>query len=223
MNKAIVLTEDLVNSIYASVFRQSTEMEGYYYLNLGSEIDSKFLRQLMVDLKNALSALCKKHLKNELHYQSLGRFNHQHTSKPHRDTADNHSFLLLGYEPTMVESRAYITDYSKYIEDEGISLESFFGADMEANLIEDNSRLKAYTKEMKPFNKSDYRILIANNSRSYEEKTLGVFHSAEIPKKLDHQDRILNYMMLRLSDQNSKEQYSMPNVNEFLNTDTINR
>lgn len=223
MNKANVLTKDLIITIYNNTFRESTKKDGFYYLNLGSKSNSKTLRQLMVDLKNALSTLCNQHLKKELHYQSLGRFNHQNTSKPHRDTADNHSFLILGYEPTMVESKAYITDYSKYIEYEGISIETFFGEDMEANLVEGISSLENYSTEIKPFNKDDYRILIANNSRSYEESTFGVFHSAEIPKKLDGQDRILNYMMLRLSNLNCKEQYSLQNVQEFLSTDKVNR
>lgn len=223
MNRPDILTKDLIITIYNNIFRESTKQTGFYYLNLGSKLDSKVFRQLMVEFKNALSNLCKQHLKKELHYQSLGRFNHQNTSKPHRDTAGNHSFLMLGYEPTMVESKAYITDYSKYIEHKGISIETFFGEDKEANLVDDISLLEDYKTEMKPFNKDDYRILIANNSRSYEETTLGVFHSAEITKKLDNQDRILNYIMLQLSDLNSEEQYTLQNVQEFLSTDKINR
>ena len=223
MNKPDILTKDLIKNIYTSVFRQSTKQDGFYYLNLGSKIESKEFRQLMIDIKNSLSVLCKENLKKELHYKSLGRFTHQNTSKPHRDTADNHSFLMLGYEPTMVESKAYITDYSKFIEQQKISIETFFSKDKEANLVEDTSLLEDYTTEINPFNKNDYRILIANNSRSYEEKTFGVFHSAEIPKKIDNQDRILNYMMLRLSDLNSKEQYTLQNIEEFLSTDKVNR
>jgi hypothetical protein len=223
MNKPDILTKDLIKTIYDSIFRQNTKQAGFYYLNLEDKLNSKVFRQLMVDLKNALSILCNQHLKKELHYQSLGRFNHQDASKPHRDTAGDHSFLILGYEPTMVESKAFITDYSKYIEHERIPLETFFGENKETNLVEDISSLTDYKTEMKPFNKNHYRILIANNSRSYAETTFGVFHSAEIPEKVDNQDRLLNYMMLKLSDLNSKEQYTLQDVQEFLNTDKVNR
>jgi uncharacterized protein (DUF2164 family) len=223
MNKSYLPSKDMIRGIFNEVFRQSTNQAGFYYLNMGANLDSKVFRQTMVDIKNALSALCKQHLKRELLYQSLGRFNHQSSSKPHRDTADDHSFLILGYEPTVVESKAYITDYSKYIEDKGISKEQFFEEDKEANLVKNISVLTDYTIEIKPFNKEHFRILIANNSRSYIEATYGVFHSAEIPEKLHDQDRVINYMMLRLSDLNSKEQYTRQNVQEFVSTDKVNR
>lgn len=223
MKKPDILTQDVISGIYKNVFRKSTEQTGFYYLNLGSQINSQKLRRLMVGIKNELSVLCKKKLGEELYYQSLGRFSHQNTSKPHRDSADNHSFLILGYEPTVVKSKAYITDYSKYIEDEGISLETFFGDDKEVNLVEDIACLEKYKIEIKPFDRNDYRIIIANNSRSYKEKTWGVFHSAEILERIENQDRVLNYMMLKFSDLGKKEEYTLQNVEEFLTTDIINR
>lgn len=223
MNKPDTLSQDLIETIYSNVFRQSTEKSGYYYINLGTKMNSKEFRQFMIKIKNELNKLCKTNLNKELNYQSLGRFNHQHTSKPHRDTASDHSFLMLGYEPTAVDSTVYITDYSKYIEQENISIDSFFEEDKEANLVFNISPFKKYIKEIKPFNKSDYRIIIANNSRSYQEKTFGVFHSAEIPKKTDNEDRIINYMMLKLSKLNSIEQYTIQNVEEFLNTQKVSR
>lgn len=223
MNKPDTISQDLIKTIYSNVFRQNTERKGYYYLNLGCNINSKTFRQSMVNIKNRLSALCKKNMNKELHYQSLGRFNHQYTSKPHRDTAPDHSFLMLGYEPTVVESTVYITDYSKFIERENIPIDAFFGEDKEANLVHNISQFEEYIKEIRPFNKNDYRIIIANNSRSYKEKTFGVFHSAEIPKKMDNQDRIINYMMLKLSSLNSEERYTIQNIKKFLNTEKVNR
>ncbi len=223
MSQSLQLTNDQIATIYKAVFRKSTEEAGYYYLDLGTDLDSKAFRRFMVDLKDALSDLCRYNLNKALHYQSLGRFNHQHSSQPHRDSADDHSFLMLGYEPTMVESTAYITDYTQYIEHRELSLEAFFGGNKEVNLIQDVTAISDYVREITPFDKSHYRVLIANNSRSYDEATFGVFHSAEIPEKSDQADRVLNYMMLRLCGLNTEEQYTPQDIEEFVKTDKIDR
>ncbi len=212
-----------VNNIYKEVFRQSTINSGFCYFDFGKEIDSKSFRQIMVNLKKSLSETCKTKLNKKLIYQSIGRFNHQNTSRFHRDTAENHSFLMLGYEPTKVDSKVYVADYSKYIEVHNIPLLNYFENDESTNTIGNYDCLEPYITELNPFYKNHFRLLILNNSKSFTEKTYGVFHRGEIPNKVEQENRVLNYMMLYLSGKLVEEKYSNEIVNDFISTKLVSR
>ena len=216
-------SEKEVNNIYKEVFRQSTVNSGFCYFDFGKEIDSKSFRQVMVNLKESLSEICTTTLNKKLIYQSIGRFNHQNSSRFHRDTAENHSFLMLGYEPTKVDSKVYVADYSKYIEVQNIPLLHYFENDEANNTIKNYDGLEPYITELNPFSKNHFRLLIVNNSKSFTEKTYGVFHRGEIPNKLEQENRVLNYMMLHLCDNLVEERYSNEIVNDFINTKLVNR
>ena len=159
----------------------------------------------MVDLKNGLSEICSVHGQKKLIYQSIGRFNQQHSSRFHRDSAEEHTFLMLGYEPTIVPSKVYVADYTKYVESQDISLEAFFGGSNDVNTIDNDELLEPYMTELVPFPKNHYRLLLLNNSKSFQEKTFGVFHRGEILKKIASEDRIINYIMLALCDDREAE------------------
>ena len=193
--------------IYKSVFRNSTKQTGFYYQDFGTKMDSKTFRQKMVELKNGLSKICNIRINKRPNYQGLGRFNQQHSSRLHRDSAQEHTFLMLGYEPTKVQSKVFIADYTKYIENHNLSIAAFFGGVQDVNTIENDSLLDSYITELKPFPKNHYRLVILNNSKSFKEKTFGVFHRGEILKKIKSGNRVLNYMMLRIGDENVEEQY----------------
>lgn len=222
-SNSLVFSTKEIETAYNAVFRSSTNQPGFYSWDFGSQIDSKTFRQYMVDLKKELSKLCGLQLNKQLNYQSVGRFNHQHTSKLHRDTANNHSFLMLGYEPTTVDSKVYVADYSKYLEEKNITLEAFFGGDREANLVENNNVLEPYKTEFTSFKKENYSLLLLNNSKSFDETTFGIFHAANIPNKVETQDRVINYMMMQLSENNEKEQYDSQIIDEFVSTNKVNR
>ncbi len=207
--------------IFKSVFRHSTEQPGFYVLDFSHQIDAITFRQYMVDIKQVLGNLCKVRLNKKLDYQSVGRFNHQNTSKLHRDTAMPHSFLMLGYEPTEVKSNMYIADYSRFIEDQGMTIESYFKGDHETNQPYGNLP-KSYITQLPPFVKDHYRLLLLNNSKSFEKPTLGVFHAAEIYETLPNEPRILNYMMMYLCDLETKDAYSEEAIKGFVNKGSIN-
>lgn len=207
-----------IQAIYNAVFRNSTKQPGFYYRDFGYQIDTKTFRQQMVYLKSELSKLCELQLNKQLNYQSLGRFDHQHSSKFHRDsTAESPSFLVLGYEPTKVDSKVYIADFTKYLEHKSLSLGEFF-EDGHNVILDKNKRSNSYVTELFPFCNKSYRLLFLNNSESF-----GVFHSAEIARMIDGEDRVINYMMMYLSDLNIEEQcrYTSQDVVDFVNTDKI--
>jgi len=212
-----------LETIYDAVFRESTNQPGYYFQDFGKLIDSKIFRQRMVELKNGLSKICELRLNKELNYQGAGRFNQQNTSRFHRDTAEEHAFLMLGYEPTKVDSKVYVADYSKHIESQNMSVETYFGGDEDVNTADDDQLLLPYITQLAPFPKNNYRLLLLNNSKSFKENTFGVFHRGEVLQKIEGEDRILNYMLLhfrnRTIEKNQEEQVSL----NFVNTDKVAR
>jgi hypothetical protein len=66
----------------------------------------------MVDLKNELSFIVK--YDKKLSYHWLVRFDQQVNTPFHVDNAADQSFLMLGYEPSEIESELHIADYYKY-------------------------------------------------------------------------------------------------------------
>src|SRR6478752_9464648 len=96
-------TASLVESIYSKVFRTSFSEPGFVVIDFGRACSSGHLRTGMVYLKDQLS---KKHVANigkKLLYQWMGRFDQQETTKFHLDNAADQSFLMLGYEPTVIQ------------------------------------------------------------------------------------------------------------------------
>lgn len=223
MKKTEALSENELNKVFSTVFRKSTDHAGFYFWDFGNQIDSQGLRNFMIELKNGLSKLSELHFKKRLNYKSLGRSNHQNSSKPHRDTAEEHSFLMIAYEPSNVDSEVFVSDYSKYLEEHEISIKDFFGNEEGINLVDTTQLTKQYISELKPFNNNNYRLLLINNSKSFEEKTYGLFHSAEIPEMKNGEDRVLNYMMMHLCDTDVEEEYKENAIHTFVYSDKIDR
>ena len=91
---------DLVAWIFERVCRRDLSQPGFVLIQL-PVFDTTFeLRQLMLDLKHGLSRRHEDLCGGKLVYQSMGRFDQQETTKPHRDGGPEESLLLLGYEPS---------------------------------------------------------------------------------------------------------------------------
>jgi hypothetical protein len=91
---------------YPKVFRRDFTQPGFAVLDFGRHYSAEKLRGTIVALKNALQTRCFEETGHSLHYQWLGTFDQQKTTKFHRDNAPAQSFLMLGYEPTKVKSLA---------------------------------------------------------------------------------------------------------------------
>ena len=68
----------------------------------------------MVNIKYKLDELARREFDKKLAYQWLTRFDQQENTKFHQDNAGNQSFLMLGYEPTVIESDLYMGDYVNF-------------------------------------------------------------------------------------------------------------
>ncbi|MCR9248818.1 MAG: hypothetical protein NXI20_00285 [bacterium] len=211
-----------LEEIYKNVFRDSTAQPGFFFKDFGKDIGSEDFRAVMVELKEGLTELVNKNTDHQLNYHWLGRFDHQHTSGFHRDSADPNSVLMLGYEPTTIDSRVFLADFSKLVEDKGISMIEYFGGD-DINTARDEKEIEPYVTELTPFPKDTYRLVILNNAKSFNQPSFGMFHRGEVPEKSNGSDRVINSIMMYQTDKGTVESYGEKEVAEFINTQEVNR
>jgi hypothetical protein len=174
----------------------------------------------MVEMKNYFSALTKRSFDKTLNYQWLGRFDQQANTRYHLDNASNQSFLMLGYEPTEIESELYIADYVEFSRDREIEPAEFFEK-FNPGFSDNEEILKPYSTRIKPFQKESCKIVLINNSNCQPEcDTLGVLHMAKIKQPDLEKSRVVNSMMLKMvSKENESEENDMEKT--FLTTDHV--
>lgn len=210
-----------IENIYSSVFRKTYKEYGFIVILFEEELDSKLLRKYMVEIKEGLSKKCMAEFKEELDYYWLGRFNQQNTTKYHRDNAPKDSYLMLGYEPTKIESKLFFGDYHQLVTNKKIPIAKYY--ELHNPIFKDGEELlKPYINEIENFDKKTYKIVLLNNSDLESNKTFGILHKAEIIKKNLTQSRIINSMMLYLKPLNKSNKKSKEDEIYFLETDEIN-
>lgn len=214
-------TKEEFEQLFRDVIRDTTDRPGFYYKDLGRDIDSKFFRKLMIELKERLSEHCKKQINKQLNYHWMSRGNHRNSSKFHIDSATDQSILMLGYEPTTVESKVLLADYTKYLEDTGQSVQDYFSNALNGTYGPDDDKLKPYVSELSPFPKEHYRIVIINNSRSFGQKTFGVFHRGEVYENFNQSDRVVDALMISICEVGTEEIHEEHAINNFVNTDHV--
>jgi hypothetical protein len=189
----------LAERVFPQVFRSDFSAPGVALLSLGPMVGSTELRSLMVALKEALLDLYFRHTDRHLVYLSMAKFNQQVTTKFHLDGAPEESYLMLGYEPTVVPSRLAVADYTRAARDWGITPETLL-ADFNPMYADHERRLRPYVTELTAFDPAVAQILLVNNSRMpYVESRrnpLGVMHQATIVTPQPGRNRVVNSIMM---------------------------
>lgn len=202
------------------VFRSDTNTPGFVHLDFGKNLTSLAFRSIMVDLKNELSKFTLKTYHKPLTYHWLVRFNQQVNTPFHLDNAKDTSFLMLGYEPSKVESELYLADYAKYIAESKDHLKGDIDKIIPV-FKNDISLLSPYISKVKSFTKENYSIVLINNSSLKSHlNMLGVLHKVTIPKQDLTKSRIVNSMIINLLSTGESNE-NEPNEKDFLNTSII--
>lgn len=128
---------------------------------------------------------------------------------------------MLGYESTTVDSKVYLADFTKYLEDKGLSAQDYFRNSVNGNFAPDDEALTPYVSELTPFPKDHYRLVIINNSRSFGQQSYGIFHRGEVPDNPDQEDRLVNGVMLTLCDLDVDEHYEAHMIANFVDSDLV--
>lgn len=174
----------LAHQVAGLVFRHVLgEAPGYACLRVIDCPDSFALRQLMSELRRALSRIHHQRYGQGLEYYSLGRFDQKKTTRLHLDGGPSCSFLMLGYEPSEVTSRFTISDYSHCADSQDLTPAQFLHDQNPMFSETGRAALLPYTRNIEDWDDREYRIVIVNNG-SLEANTplpgLGVMHGAEI-------------------------------------------
>lgn len=107
--------------------------------------------------------------------------------------------LMLGYEPSSVQSRLFLSDYTRCAFTLGIEVEQFL-REFNPMFRRGEEALKRFTTTLEPSINGHPQILLVNNSSlSFTEarvNPLGVMHKAEIIAPDESQQRIVNSCML---------------------------
>ena len=223
MNKESYSPSVIANSVYHSVFRTEFNQPGFALINLGPDYGSESQRRLMIDLKNEFDRLERRHRGQNLVYQSLTRFDQQVTTKPHRDGGPDESILMLGYEPSLIESRVELSDYSKCAHDLGMTPAEFLDQ-FNPMFADGQNRLSGYTTLIDDFDNTSFQILLINNSMKQPgDGLVGVLHTARIINPNRSLIRVVNSTMIASVPNGSGEDAAVDEQNDFVTTTVVRK
>ncbi|APE29622.1 hypothetical protein BOX17_00810 [Halomonas aestuarii] len=219
-----------LRSIAADLYRRTCRVNfdrpGFCVLHLGRDIDSFALRQVMVDLKREMAAIHESTTGNTLVYLSAARFDQQGTTRPHLDGGPDECFLMLGYEPSAIDSELEIYDYARCAFDRDLTPNEFM---VKHNPMFESGHdiLRPYKTRVPCFSKTDYWILCINNSCSpYSESQptwQGTLHAATIASPEESKRRVINSTMIVSVPVGTPDFIDDDQVQEFLSTSAFRR
>ena len=183
--------------IYNRVCRTDFTVPGFCVVKLGLSLSSIEFRKLMVELTREMGVLHQRQTGKTLIYISAGRFDQQTTTRPHLDGGPEESLLMLGYEPTHVQSEVEISDYTQCAQHLGISPKEFM-AQHNPMFHAGFELLRPYAYRLNEFDVAAYQIVVINNSSApIDGKSwLGVLHTATILTPDESQRRVINSTMI---------------------------
>lgn len=212
--------------IYRRTCRVDFDSPGFCVLNLGDQIDSQRLRQIMVDLKREMASIHESNTGKTLAYLSAGRFDQQQTTRPHLDGGPDECLLMLGYEPSAIDSELEIYDYGKCAFHHKLSPKMFI-AKYNPMFSTDQDILRPYCTPVACFSKSDYQIICINNSCApYSESQpawQGNLHKATILTPDESKRRVVNSTMIASLPAGTPDAINGEELNHFINSSVVRR
>lgn len=212
---------DLAERVFDLVWRFDFAAPGFAVLDAGPGPDSRALRASMLDLWRRLGEVAARRGLGPFGLRSLSRFDQQVTTKFHLDGAPEQSLLMLGYEPSNVESRLRLADYARAAFDLGITPRQFLD-DFNPMYRRGEDLLAGYVTEVPPPRRGHSRLVLVNNSSlpfaDARTHPLGVMHQALIVTPNDAETRVVNSAMLVAG---GADEVTPRQREDFLTTDGI--
>ncbi len=215
---------EIAAQIYSRVCRTDFTEPGFCVVNLGSSLSSVEFRQLMVDITRQMAIVHQRQTGKTLIYISAGRFDQQTTTRPHLDGGPEESLLMLGYEPTRVQSEVEISDYTQCAQHLGISPTEFM-AQHNPMFHAGFELLRPYSYRLNEFDVAAYQIVVINNSSApIDGKSwLGVLHTATILTPDESQRRVINSTMIAPALPGTPDVVPAKELEEFIQTSLVRR
>jgi adenylate kinase family enzyme len=214
--------KEITQQCIKNVFRTNTNEVGFIHLDFGNTLTPYQFRSIMVDLKNELSKFTAVKYDKKLSYHWLVRFDQQVNTPFHVDNAADQSFLMLGYEPSEIESELHIADYYKYANESNAATKDYLKK-FTPIFRDEESELAPYATKVNLVQSDSFTIVLINNSNPKSApETLGVHHKAVIVKPDLSKSRIVNSMVLNMLPKGPINDNEL-NDEEFLNNGVISK
>jgi hypothetical protein len=211
--------EDVAERIADRVLRPALSRPGFAVLDFGPNLEARPFRALLLALAAGLDRRSRRSFGRQLQLVSVGRFDQQATTEAHRDGAPEESLLLLGYEPTEVDSRLYLLDDTHAAADHGLT-PAEFAARFNPMLRRGTDLLAPYSAAVEPFDRSHYRVAVVNNSSCGPEGgrrgMLGVLHRAVVETPRPDRRRNVNSLVLAGADPEAAPRLDAAALRAFL-------
>jgi hypothetical protein len=205
-----------------NVFRTNTNEVGFIHLDFGKNLTPYQFRAIMVGLKEELAKFTAVKYDRELSYHWLVRFDQQVNTPFHVDNAADQSLLMLGYEPSEIESELHIADYHKYANESKAATKDYLKK-FTPIFKDEESKLAPYATKVNLVQSDTYTIVLINNSNPKSApETLGVFHKAVIVKPDLSKSRIVNSMVLNMLPKGTVNENGLSDK-EFLDNGVISK
>ena len=218
--------ESLAAELYHRTCRVDFDQPGVCVVELGPAIDSVGCRRLMVDLKRGMARIHEATTGRTLVYLSATRFDQQETTRPHLDGGPEECLLMLGYEPSAIESELETFDYARCAFDHGLSPQEFLAAHnpmFEAG----QELLRSYSLRVPCFSRTEYRIVCINNSSAAwsesEPAWQGVLHTATIPAPDESERRVVDSTMITPAPPGTPDAVDDDAMDDFVTTSVVRR
>lgn len=216
-------TVALAKRVYTHVFRVDFTEPGFALISFPQGMESLRLRRFMLLLKDNLSTIYRRKRDRNLNGLSMTYFDQQTTTRFHLDGAPDESYLMLGYEPSGVQSRLCMADYTRAAHDLNITPLQFL-TDYNPMYARGEQQLLPYITPVGRFDTHYAHVLVVNNSRQSfrpgEGNALGVMHQATIPTPDPTKSRVVNSIMLAGMDTEDDEATALAMRQGFLYPDS---
>jgi hypothetical protein len=212
---------ELMNERASEVFRKDLSQPGFAVIDLGPDFDSVRFRSMLIGFYSALDGIYLRDFSRRLVLRSVGRFDQKVTSDAHLDGAPDESILMLGYEPSEIQSRLSLIDYTRCAADRGLTPVEFLrrfhlGSDSTSEV------LASYATAATPFDSRHYRIVIINNSRlavsAGKTGMLGVLHKSTVFAHEPGQRRMINTLLMSPEPPWADDLISLETLRSYINS-----
>ena len=203
---------------FDEVWRTTADRPGFATLvATDQQPTSVELRRAMLDIAAAFGELSHRPFVVE----RVGRFDQQVSTRFHRDGAADVSLLLLGYEPTTVESQLFLHDPSRAAKD-GSAFE-FLRRNKPMTKEGDDELMRHVVNVLGPPSRA--HIVVVNNCTVLENPPpghpLGVLHRGLIPMPDPAARRVINSMGLMFEGEPHREPVSAERLAWFRDGDSV--
>lgn len=212
--------------IYHKACRTDFDAPGFCVVNVGRSIDSVAFRRLMVEVKGEMARIHESNTSHTLVYQSAGRFDQQETTRPHLDGGPEECLLMLGYEPSGVDSEVEIFDYARCAYDLGLAPKELL-ARHNPMFESGDELLRPYSTPAVCFTPAAYQIVCINNSWApfSREKPAwqGVLHTARVLSPDESERRVINSTMIASVAKGTADAVTPSELEAFVTTPGVRR